>query len=69
MAKKKAKAEKAVEVDIEVESPDEIDIFAETDLSEKDSQEEDPEVVVEAPKNVGGRLVGHHPITKEPVYK
>lgn len=45
--------------------PDEIDIFAETE--EAPAQEEVP-VVVEVKADVEKKLVGRHPITKEPVY-
>lgn len=66
----------AVVPDAEIES--EIDIFEGAELEEEESdesesQEEDPsDVVEEAKAPVEGRqpiLVGHHPITKKPVYK
>lgn len=60
--------------DAEIES--DIDIFeedesgAEESEAGNDSQEEDPaDVVEETPVHVERKLVGHHPITKEPVYR
>jgi hypothetical protein len=67
MTKKKA----SKKAEPKIEAVEEVDIFEGVELEE--SQEEDPaeEVVVEAPKDLGGRekrLVGHDPVTKEPVY-
>lgn len=50
---------------------EDVDIFDGVEL-EEDSQEEDPsDVVVEETKKPleGKKLIGLHPITKEPVYK
>lgn len=57
-------------LDALVPDEDEVDIFEGTELEESQEEDhQDVEVVAEAPVNVGGRLVGHNPITKEPIYK
>lgn len=49
---------------------EDVDIFEDAEL-EEESQEADPaeDMVEETPVPVERKLVGHHPITKKPVYK